>query len=244
MSYNNPTSYTYPQHEHYSLALTGNIGALRTRVLLYQVRENSDVGTFVAHLSVVDADSGDNGRCLCAVDDRHFSLEQLYPTELKLITAAVLDRERRDTYDLTISCRDFGTIPLTSTVPLRVKVRKDSYCSLAVYSTLPEQTCLQLKRNYVFLKFEGQNGGDRKRRQLAAFRRALVNEQSIRKMQYMPTINMMTPLQSWVLQNLQQIGTNELYPVISDEQISFSCVDYQFVQSESSLIAQDGATDL
>lgn len=91
-------------------------------VVVLQVRENSEIGTFVAHLSVVDADSADNGRFLCAVDDRHFALEQLYPSELKLVTATVLDREQRESYDLSISCRDFGVPAHTSVVPLWVKV--------------------------------------------------------------------------------------------------------------------------
>ena len=88
-----------------------------------QVRENSDVGTFVAHLSVVDADSGDNGRFVCSVDNRNFALQQIYTSELKLVTSSRLDRERRDDYQLSISCRDFGVTPLTSVVALNVKVR-------------------------------------------------------------------------------------------------------------------------
>jgi len=87
-----------------------------------QVRENADVGTFVAHLSVVDADSGDNGRFICSVDNRNFGLQQIYTSELKLVTSTRLDRERRDNYQLSISCRDFGARPLTSVVPLTVKV--------------------------------------------------------------------------------------------------------------------------
>lgn len=81
------------------------------------------MGTFVAHLSVVDADSGDNGRFVCSVDDRNFALQPIYTSELKLVTSARLDRERRNEYQLSISCRDFGTTPLTSVVPLNVKVR-------------------------------------------------------------------------------------------------------------------------
>jgi len=93
-----------------------------TAAVVLQVRENSDVGTFVAHLSVVDADSGDNGRFVCSVDDRNFALQPIYTSELKLVTSARLDRERRDEYQLSISCRDFGATPLTSVVPLSVKV--------------------------------------------------------------------------------------------------------------------------
>jgi len=102
------------------------------------VRENSDVGTFVAHLSVVDDDSaamyarctasdddsGDNGRFVCSVDDRNFALQQIYTSELKLVTSSRLDRESRADYELSISCRDFGTTALTSVATVNVKVER------------------------------------------------------------------------------------------------------------------------
>jgi len=49
-----------------------------------EVRENAEVGTFVAHLSVIDADSEDNGRFLCTVDDSNFALQLIYASELKV----------------------------------------------------------------------------------------------------------------------------------------------------------------
>jgi len=73
-------------------------------------------------VSVVDADSTDNGRFVCSVDDRQFALQPIYTSELKLVTASRLDRERREEYQLSISCRDFGDPSLTSVVPLNVKV--------------------------------------------------------------------------------------------------------------------------
>lgn len=87
-----------------------------------EVRENAEIGMFVAHLSVVDEDSGDNGKFLCAVDDRNFVLQPIYSSELKLVTASRLDREQRDSYELSISCKDYGLQPQSSVVPLKVKV--------------------------------------------------------------------------------------------------------------------------
>jgi len=55
-----------------------------TSLTYAEVRENADVGTFVAHLSVTDADHGENGRFLCAVDDGNFSLQHIYASELKV----------------------------------------------------------------------------------------------------------------------------------------------------------------
>jgi len=39
---------------------------------------------------VVDADSGDNGRFVCSVDNRNFALQQIYTSELKLVTSSRL----------------------------------------------------------------------------------------------------------------------------------------------------------
>jgi len=76
------------------------------------VTENSEPGTFVAYVSVDDADSGDNGLFSCAVTTagERFALRQTFPPgEFQLITAsAPLDRERRAGYDVTISCADAG----------------------------------------------------------------------------------------------------------------------------------------
>jgi len=52
--------------------------------------------TLVAHVTVEDADSGENGRFRCdVVGTDGFALRPLppYPTEFKLVTLATLDRE-------------------------------------------------------------------------------------------------------------------------------------------------------
>ena len=76
------------------------------------VTENSEPGTFVAYVSVEDADSGDNGRFSCAVTTagERFALRQTFPPgEFQLVTAsAPLDRERRAGYDVTVTCADDG----------------------------------------------------------------------------------------------------------------------------------------
>jgi len=81
------------------------------------VTEHSEPGTFVAYVSVDDADAGDNGLFSCAVTTagERFALRQTFPPgEFQLITAAApLDRERRagydvTGYDVTVSCSDAG----------------------------------------------------------------------------------------------------------------------------------------
>lgn len=90
------------------------------------VAENSDHGAFVAHVSVTDPDSADRGRCYCSIDNPLFLLEKMYSTEFKLVTAARFDREKKDLYVVTISCRDFGLISQTSSVALRVHITDEN----------------------------------------------------------------------------------------------------------------------
>ena len=110
------------------------------------VDEGSPPATFVAHVSVSDADrTGKNGRFRCAIDDgRNFRLIEMYqqatvPTstaqpasdsagsttvvEYQLITGnVVFDREEVDTHQVVVTCRDFGDSPLRSSVDVRVVV--------------------------------------------------------------------------------------------------------------------------
>ena len=79
-----------------------------------EIGEDAALETFVAHITVVDPDSGANGRFNCSLNDDHFRLHQLYPTEYKVITEAVLDRESRDEYNLAITCKDGGDDPQVS----------------------------------------------------------------------------------------------------------------------------------
>jgi Cadherin domain len=77
------------------------------------VPENSPVGTFVAHVTVIDEDSGLNGQVNCTLNcvpgpASTFNLVQRYATEYQLITGAVLDRERTEQFMVTIKCQDGG----------------------------------------------------------------------------------------------------------------------------------------
>ena len=95
-----------------------------------QVAESAVEGTFVAHVGVVDADGfGDNSRTSCAVvDSSAFRLQQLVAgsrPEYKLVTTVspdYLDRETTAVHHVTITCRDFGSPALTSSVDVAVDV--------------------------------------------------------------------------------------------------------------------------
>jgi len=112
------------------------------------VDEGSPPGTFVAHVSVSDADrTGKSGRFRCAIDDgRNFRLVKMYQqtttavasstlpasdlttsgsvVEYQLITGnVVFDREQADTHRVVVTCRDLGDdSQLSSSVDIRVVV--------------------------------------------------------------------------------------------------------------------------
>jgi len=60
--------------------------------------------TFVAHVTVSDPDSGDNGRVNCSLDappltGNYFRLKPMYGTEYQIVTSGEpLDRETTDRY--------------------------------------------------------------------------------------------------------------------------------------------------
>ena len=98
-----------------------------------EVVENQLPGTFVAQISVVDVDSGDNGRTECSLDftadtssdrssDIEFSLHRVHATMFTVSTAAVLDRELVELYRMSVVCVDGGEPALDARSPLTVRV--------------------------------------------------------------------------------------------------------------------------
>ena len=82
-----------------------------------EIAEHSPPRTFVAHISVEDADAGANGAVTCQLSGggATFSLIQLLETEFKLVSVSELDREARASYTVTVECRD-GGVPGRSAV--------------------------------------------------------------------------------------------------------------------------------
>jgi len=96
-----------------------------------EIVNGSDVGSFVAHVTVEDLDSGPNGRFHCRVTDnsRVFELRQLYDTEFKVVTLTriVVPASTSPTrIGLSIMCRDDGRPPLSSTLPIEVSCYRSS----------------------------------------------------------------------------------------------------------------------
>lgn len=90
-----------------------------------RVSERANVGAFVAKVSIVDADSGENGRAtaeLLPPASEYFSLQPMYINEYKVVTSRLLDREQTSEFNLTIRVEDKGARSLGTTSVLKVEV--------------------------------------------------------------------------------------------------------------------------
>jgi protocadherin delta 1 len=91
-----------------------------------KIVENADVGSFVGHISVYDADSGSSGQVTCqldAVSSATFHLGRLVAGEYKLTTLRQLDYETESLLTVNIICSDDGEpSPLTTDVNVTVHV--------------------------------------------------------------------------------------------------------------------------
>ena len=103
------------------------------------VDENQLPGTFVAQISVVDVDSGDNGRTECRLEvagvgdastlianrsltGGQFRLRRVHAAMFTVSTTAVLDREAVGVYRMSVTCADCGQPPLRASSSLTVCV--------------------------------------------------------------------------------------------------------------------------
>ena len=87
-----------------------------------EVSEDSPEKTFVAHVTVLDMDSGPNHQFNCSLSDPHFELQYLYDSEYKILTDALLDREIQENYTLSLTCKDHGQNPLVAVKTLTIMV--------------------------------------------------------------------------------------------------------------------------
>jgi len=92
-----------------------------------EVEENRPPRTFVAHVTVTDADSGRNGIVSCELTsegnpEEDFNLVEIYEGEYTLETTRQFDREAADHVDVAITCRDGGIPPRSTTRNVTVAV--------------------------------------------------------------------------------------------------------------------------
>ncbi|XP_055782676.1 protocadherin alpha-3-like isoform X26 [Salvelinus fontinalis] len=91
--------------------------------LMSPVKEDSEMGTVVALVTVIDKDGGKNGLTNCKlVGSVPFKLKSNYKNYFSLVVDGPLDRESTAQYNVTVTVTDGGTPPLSSTHVITVRV--------------------------------------------------------------------------------------------------------------------------
>ncbi|XP_060768604.1 protocadherin alpha-2-like [Neoarius graeffei] len=100
-----------------------NAPEIRITTLLQTVKEDAEIGTAIALVSVTDRDDGKNGLVNCVVSNKTpFKLETKYKNYYSLSVNGPLDRESRSEYNITLTASDKGTPPLFTTTVITVQV--------------------------------------------------------------------------------------------------------------------------
>ncbi|XP_073710557.1 protocadherin gamma-A11 isoform X18 [Misgurnus anguillicaudatus] len=87
------------------------------------IAENSPSDTVVTMINVQDADSGENGKVHCYINENiPFSLKLIKTNFFSLVTDTDLDRERESQYNISVTCADEGVPSLSSSVTLSLQI--------------------------------------------------------------------------------------------------------------------------
>uniref|UniRef100_A0A667WIV6 Cadherin domain-containing protein n=1 Tax=Myripristis murdjan TaxID=586833 RepID=A0A667WIV6_9TELE len=91
--------------------------------LMSSVKEDAEIGTVVAMVTVTDKDGGKNGVTNCKVaGSEQFKLKSNYKNYYSLLVDRPLDRESVSEYNISITATDEGTPPLSSTSIITVHI--------------------------------------------------------------------------------------------------------------------------
>ena len=121
--------------------------------------EDSPPDTFVAHLTVKDPDTGNNGKFNCSLNDSYFRLDRIYDTEYSIFTASQLDREKQSSYNLALVCKDHGSKPLVAVQHIKVTIT-DVNDNTPVFAR-EEYSAELLENNYIGVMLVQVNASDR-----------------------------------------------------------------------------------
>ncbi|XP_027133908.1 protocadherin alpha-8 isoform X17 [Larimichthys crocea] len=103
--------------------LNDNAPDITVTSLLSTVKEDAEIGTAIALVSVLDKDGGKNGEVKCEIlNSVPFKLETNYKNYYSLVIGGALDRELISHYNITIKATDEGRPPLSNTSVIIVKV--------------------------------------------------------------------------------------------------------------------------
>ncbi|XP_061044960.1 protocadherin alpha-10-like [Eubalaena glacialis] len=91
--------------------------------LALPVREDAQVGTVMALISVSDRDSGANGQVTCSLTPHvPFKLVSTFKNYYSLVLDSALDRESLENYEVVVTARDGGSPSLSATASVSVEV--------------------------------------------------------------------------------------------------------------------------
>ncbi|XP_029959667.1 protocadherin gamma-A6-like isoform X9 [Salarias fasciatus] len=87
------------------------------------ISEDAQLGTVVTMINIKDADSGENGKVYCAINNNiPFVMKSTTSDFYSLVTDSDLDRERSSEYNITVTCSDEGVPSLSSSVILTLQI--------------------------------------------------------------------------------------------------------------------------
>ncbi|XP_004686593.1 PREDICTED: protocadherin alpha-13, partial [Condylura cristata] len=105
------------------LDINDNVPEITITSLSLPVREDAQVGTVIALISVSDRDSGVNGQVTCSLSPHvPFKLVSTFKNYYSLVLDSALDRESVSNYALVVTARDQGSPPLWATASVSVEV--------------------------------------------------------------------------------------------------------------------------
>ncbi|KAM4621310.1 protocadherin gamma-A2-like [Polymixia lowei] len=87
------------------------------------ISEDAKPNTVVTMINIEDADSGENGKVKCTInDDIPFIMKSTTSNFYSLVTNSDLDREQASEYNITVTCSDEGVPSLSSSVTLTLQI--------------------------------------------------------------------------------------------------------------------------
>ncbi|XP_039692274.1 LOW QUALITY PROTEIN: protocadherin alpha-13-like [Pteropus medius] len=105
------------------LDINDNAPKITITSLSLPVREDAQVGTVIALVSVSDSDSGANGQVTCSLTPHvPFKLVSTFKNYYSLVLDSALDRESVANYELVVTAQDGGSPSLSATASVSVEV--------------------------------------------------------------------------------------------------------------------------
>ncbi|XP_074530023.1 protocadherin alpha-8-like isoform X9 [Halichoeres trimaculatus] len=105
------------------LDVNDNAPEISVSSLMSPVKEDAELGTVVAMVTITDRDGGKNGQTNCKVSDSlPFKLKSNYKNYYSLLVDGPLDRERVSKYNVSITAIDEGNPALSTTSVITVQI--------------------------------------------------------------------------------------------------------------------------